>query len=355
MWRGMKRGKGHPVVGEEAAAREGSGRSGDRSSRTAVRSGLRSILGIQEAGVLGALLVMCAGLTLASPHFLTANNLVVVLQQASNFGIMALGMVLVLSEGDIDLSVGSVLTLTNVVSAQLLAHTGINPWIAGLLGVGVGALCGLLNGALSIVLRIPTFVVTLGTLSAYSGLALVIANGQSVDITNVDNSFFAIAGGSLQIRGVAVPATVVVMLVLCALATVIYNRTPFGRRVCAVGSNRQAARFAGIRIERLRLMVMTIMGALAGLSGVLTLAYLQYGGPTYGQGFELSVIASAIVGGAALAGGSGTMPGAVLGALIIATISNGLLLLGVNQFWSVFASGAVIIVAVALDYLIKRR
>jgi ribose transport system permease protein len=317
--------------------------------------GARSLLRLQEAGVLGALLLMCAGLTLASPHFLTPNNLVVVLQQASNFGIMALGMVLVLSEGDIDLSVGSVLTLTNVIGAQLLANTSINPWLAGIIALAAGAACGFVNGALSILLRIPTFVVTLGTLSAYSGLALVIANGQSVDITTTDSSFFTIAGGSVTVGNVAVPATVIVMLVLCVIATLLYNRTPFGRRVCAVGSNRQAARFAGIRIERLRLVVMTIMGFLSGLSGVLTLAYLQYGGPTYGQGFELSVIASAIVGGTALVGGSGTMPGAVLGSLIIAVITNGLLLLGVNQFWSVFASGAVIIVAVAVDYLIKRR
>jgi ribose transport system permease protein len=268
---------------------------------------------------------------------------------------MALGMVLVLSEGDIDLSVGSVLSLTNVIGAQLLVNTSINPWLAGLIALLAGAACGFVNGALSIILRIPTFVVTLGTLSAYSGLALVIANGQSVSITATDNSFFNIAGGSVNIGTVEIPATVIVMLALCALATLVYNRTPFGRKVCAVGSNRQAARFAGIRIERLRLLVMTSVSALAGLSGVLTMAYLQSGGPNYGQGFELSVIASAIVGGTALTGGSGTMPGAILGSLIIAVISNGLLLLGVNQFWSVFASGAVIIVAVAIDYLIKRR
>lgn len=324
-----------------------------RSALASVRAGAGSTLRLQEIGILGALLVMGLGLSLATPHFLTAANLLVVLQQASNYGIMALGMVLVLSQGDIDLSVGSVLSLSLVVTAQLLSPgMHVNPWLAAVVGLLAGALCGFINGALSILLRIPTFVVTLGTLSAYSGLALVISNGQSVDITDTSSNFFAIAGGAVSNK---VPATVVVMIVLCVFATVIYNRTPFGRRVCAIGSNRQAARFAGIRIERLRLGVMTIMGLLAGLSGVMTLAYLQYGGPSYGQGFELSVIAAAIVGGAALTGGSGTMPGAILGALIIATISNGLLLLGVNQFWSVFASGAIIIIAVTLDYLIKRR
>lgn len=324
-----------------------------RSALGSVRAGAGSALRLQEIGVLGALLVMCAILSLTSPRFLTATNLLAVLQQASNYGIMALGMVLVLSEGDIDLSVGSVLSLTLVVSAQLLSPgLHISPWLAAAVGLLVGALCGFVNGALSILLRIPTFVVTLGTLSAYSGLALVISNGQSVDIANTSSTFFTIAGGAV---GDKVPATVVVMLALCVVATIIYNRTPFGRRVCAIGSNRQAARFAGIRIDRSRLIVMTVMGLLSGLSGVMTMASLQYGGPTFGQGYELSVIAAAIVGGAALTGGSGTMPGAVLGALIIATISNGLLLLGVNQNWSVFASGAVIIVAVTLDYLIKRR
>lgn len=325
--------------------------AGSSAAVRATRWNLGALVRLQEAGVLGALLVMWLGLFILRPHFLSTNNLLVVLQQASYYGIMALGMVLVLSEGDIDLSVGSVVALTGIVSAQMLG-TGINPWLAGLIGVLAGALCGLANGALSVLLRIPTFVVTLGTLSVFRGVALVISDGQSVSITDTNNSFFNVAGGSLFNQ---IPATVVAMVVLCVAATVLYNRTPFGRRVCAVGSNRQAARFAGIRIDRLRLIVMTVMGTIAGLTGVLNMAYLQTAGPTFGQGDELGVIAAAIVGGAALSGGSGTMPGAIIGALIIATISNGLLLLGVNQFWSVVASGAVIIAAVALDYVIKRR
>lgn len=341
-----------PPTGEQTEAA-----AGRRSAATLMRSGAGSVVRLQEAGVLAALIVMGLALSLASPQFLKPANLVGVLQDASNYGIMALGMVLVLSEGDIDLSVGSVGALANTVSAQLLVNTSVNPWLAALIGLLIGAACGFLNGLLSIVLRIPTFVVTLGTLSAFRGLALVISNANSVDVTNqnqLNSSFFSVAGGSL-FNSIQIPAAVVVMLVLCLFATLIYNRTPFGRHVCAIGSNRQAARFAGIRINRLRLIVMTMMGLLAGLSGILTLAALQYGGPTYGTGFELLVIAAAIVGGAALTGGSGTMPGAIIGALIIATINDGLVLLGVNQNWSTFASGAVIIAAVTLDYLIKRR
>lgn len=347
------------VAGEDNAAGSRTPGAGLRGFfGTSIGGGVRSAVAVQEIGVLGALAVLWIALTISRPNFISPSNLLVVFQQASYFGIMALGMVLVLSEGDIDLSVGSVVAFSMVVSGQFMAN-GTNPWLAGVLGLLVGAVCGMTNGILSVILRIPTFVVTLGTLSAYRGLALVVSNGQSIAIINTNNSFFNVAGGGIDIgkgaNTVTIPAIVIVMLVLCVMATIVYRRTPLGRRICAVGSNRQAALFAGIHISRLRILVMTVMGTLASLVGVLTVAYLQNAGPTFGQGDELGVIAAAIVGGSALTGGSGTMPGALIGAVIIATISNGLLLLGVNQFWSTFASGAIIIAAVALDYLFKRR
>jgi ribose transport system permease protein len=312
---------------------------------------MRGMARLDEIGILGAFLAICAILAVTTDDkFLRVANVLSVSRQASYYGIMAVGMVFVISMGDVDLSVGSILTLVNVGMAIALA-AGQPLLLAMLLGLLIGAICGFTNGALSVVLRIPTIIVTLGTLSLFRGLALVLADGKPVSDYNKDNWFFQIGGGTI----LGVPTSVWGMIVVGILGFLLYNYTVFGQRVQAIGSNLQAARFSGISISRYRLLVMTLMGVIAALAAIFALAFLGAGDPQTGPGLELSVIAATIIGGTALTGGVGSIFGAIVGALIIAVIRNGLILLGVSAYWSIAATGLVIIAAVAVDYLIKRR
>ena len=311
------------------------------------------LLQVDEIGVIGALVLLIVLLSLtAGDKFLTAQNFINVSRQASYVGIMAVGMVFVIAMGDIDLSVGSIWMLSSVMMAIAL-RDNYNIWIAVAVCMVVATLCGLLNGALSVALGIPTIIVTLGTLSLYRGLGLVVSNASPISGYNLDTWFFTWIGGRDPIFGIWI--SVWVMLIVGILGWILFNHTPFGRRVQAIGSNRQAALFSGIRIARTRIMVMTLMGFIVGIAAVVALAFNRNGSPTVGVGTELGVIAATIIGGTALSGGSGSILGAILGALIIALIQNGLALLAVPPAWSTAVTGIVIIVAVTLDYFIKRR
>lgn len=314
------------------------------------RSIWRRLGAIDEIGVIAALVVLCTFLSIASDKFLTIDNFINVSRQASYVGIMAVGMVFVISMGDIDLSVGSILMLSSITMAVALRDER-HIVFAVALGLAVATLCGLVNGVLAVLLRIPTIIVTLGTLSIFRGLGLVMSESSPVSGYDIRTWFFEVIGG----RILGVWTSVWVMLGVCFFGWVLYSQTPFGRRVQAIGSNLQAARFSGVRVSRYRIMVMGLMGLIVGIASVTVLAFNRNGSPTVGVGIELSVIAATIIGGTALTGGSGSVLGAVLGAIIIAFIQNGLALLAVSPAWSTAATGVVIIIAVTLDYLIKRR
>lgn len=325
----------------------------DEPRRGGVRDLARKVGQIDEIGVIGALVVLIVLLALLVPEtFLTTQNFINVSRQASYVGIMAVGMVFVIAMGDIDLSVGSIWMLSSVMMAIALRDE-YSIWLAIAVCIVAATLCGLLNGALSVALGIPTIIVTLGTLSLFRGLGLVITEASPVSGYSHDTWFFEWIGGRDPIFGVWI--SVWVMAIVAVFGWLLFNRTPFGRRVQAIGSNLQAARFSGIRVARTRILVMTLMGFIVGVAAVVALAFNRNGSPTVGVGTELSVIAATIIGGTALTGGSGSVLGAVLGALIIALIGNGLALLAVPPAWSVAVTGIVIIVAVTLDYFIKRR
>ncbi len=306
---------------------------------------------LDEIGVIVALLSVCCLLWLtAGDQFARSGNLLQVARQASSYGIMAAGMVLLLSMGEIDLSVGAILTLVNIVTAVALREGMWMPF-AVLTGLATGAACGLLNGLLAVLLRIPTIIITLGTMSIFRGLALVFAKGTPVGNFSKDNLLFDFGGG--QVAGV--PASVLVMLIVGMAGHVLLKHTASGWRAQAIGSNPQAARYSGIPLARYRVAAMVVMGLVAGIAGVMELAFLQSGSPTTGQGYELYVIAAAIIGGTGLAGGSGSVIGAILGALLIAVIRNGLVLLEFSSYWSIVVTGVVIIAAVAIGGLVRKR
>lgn len=329
------------VRGEVGSERAGSGRS-----RVFSR-----IFQFGEAGILTGLIVIGTLLAISSDNFLLPQNLIQVVRQASYFGIMSVGMVFVMSQGDIDLSVGVMYNLIAMVMARLLAE-GVSVDVIIPIGLLLGALLGLFNGGLALLLDIPMIIVTLGTMSIYSGLSLVVSGSTSIANFPKENWFFTVFGGTFF---GPVPTSVILMFLVAIVGYIIYNHSTFGRHVCAVGANREAARYAGINVSRIRLLTMVQMGIICAIAAIGVLGFLKAADPSIGKGSEMSVISAAIIGGASLAGGAGSIIGAIIGALIIAVVRNGLVLLGVSVYWQGVVTGAVIILAVALDYVIKRQ
>jgi ribose transport system permease protein len=298
--------------------------------------------------------------------FLNAQSLAQLAKDTSFIAIMAVGMAVVIIAGGIDLSVGSIYALASVLGALVLRHYGpegpdggISPWMGVLLGggtcIGVAALCGLINGGLIVALRVHPFIITLGAMAILRGVAFVVTKGQSVG--GFPSAFRDIVRFEIGDGLSLVP--MLVMVIALVIGWIFLSRLAAGRRVYAVGGNELAARFSGIRVERVKLGVYLLSGLTAGVAALLSLGY--YGAATSGdgQGYELNVIAAAVVGGASLTGGRGSALGVVLGALIIQMIASGIVILGIDQNYSQIIIGAVVIAAVVLDnfntWLAKRR
>lgn len=292
--------------------------------------------------------------------FLNRENLVLVAKDASFFAIMAVGMTGVIILAGIDLSVGSIYGLSAIVGAMALSALppGIGWFVAVPLAlgvcVGVGALCGLANGAMTVGLRVHPFVITLGMMAALRGLTIVLPseffNTQSIGgfPEAFTSGFFKASFFGVQ------PVPVIVMLIVAAAGWFTLSRTVFGRRVFAIGGNETAAKYAGIPVGRVKIMVYTIMGALAGLSACVYLGYLGAAETNAGNAYELQVIAATVIGGASLMGGRGTALGAVLGAIVIQLINNAMIILGVDPNYNQIVMGAAIIVAVVIDQTKQR-
>ncbi|MEP6640095.1 MAG: ABC transporter permease [Chloroflexota bacterium] len=298
-----------------------------------------------------ALVALVVILGALRPNFLLATTLVQQLSGAAFVGMLALAMVFVVAIRDIDLSVGWMFNFTAVIAAKAMV-AGVDPWIAGVIGVAFGAALGLVNGLLSVRLRIPVIIITLGTFSAFRGLSLVVTGARAVIPPDTNGSFFALFG--VKVFGL-IPIVAIMFLALAALLHVLLHRTRFGYRVQAMGSNPDAARLGGIPVDRTRILVLVLMGAVAGLTGAMFLGFRGAIDPVTGGDYLLPVVAAVIIGGTPLSGGRGTIVGAAIGALIIQVISSGILFLGVDDKWSTFVTGVVIIVAVAVDQLVRRQ
>lgn len=321
----------------------------DSSVARGVRGRLQGRLA-DEFGILAALLVLGALISVLNSRFLDSANLVGLVASSAFYGVMALVMTFVLAIGEIDLSVGSAFYLTAVVTVQLMI-TGLDPWLAAGAGVLLGAALGIFNGWVSLALRIPVIIVTLGTLSVYRGLGLILSDAQELVINNTTSSFFSI----ITAKFFEIPIPAILFVVLAIGLHILLHRTRFGYRVLAIGSNPEAARLVGMPSSRTKIAVMALMGAAAGLTGVMEVGYFQAVDTSLATGYELLVISSVIIGGTSLSGGSGTVIGTVIGVLIIEEISSGIVYLGVPATDSTFVTGVVILAAVALDRLIRIR
>ena len=310
-----------------------------------MRSFIRSI-GMLPVLIILGILIQVAGIYFTGEgRFLTWQNLSIVAQQASINAVLAAGMTFVILTGGIDLSVGSILAASAVVGllvSQSLGDLGI---LAALL---TGTVIGLGNGVLIAFLRLPPFIVTLGSLTAVRGLARLLGNDTTV--FNADLPFAFIGNGSIHLGPVSVPWLGVIAFLVILGSWLVLRRTVLGVHIYAVGGNDNAARLSGIKVWAVLLFVYGVSGLLAGLGGVMQAARLYAAnGLQLGQSYELDAIAAVILGGTSFVGGIGSIWGTLIGALIIAVLTNGLILLGVTDVWQYIAKGAVIIGAVALD------
>src|SRR4051794_11851688 len=269
---------------------------------------LRRVVRAPAVSVIGATVALMAVLGALRPTFLLASQLLDILPAAVYVGLLAAGMTYLIAMREMDLSVGSAFGLC-LIAVAMMIQAGINAWLAALAGIVLGGLLGGVNAVVVSYLRIPTIVATLASLSVYRGLAIGLTDGQQVVNLPIADSFFTVLGGKVA----GIPVSVLILVAVALLAGVVLHRTPFGYRVLAIGSNPEAAQFSGISVSRTRTQVLVISGLLAGLGGVLGLAFFTSGDPNIGTGFELQAIAAAVIGGTPLRGGSGTILGAVVG------------------------------------------
>ncbi len=306
------------------------------------------MVAFRELALIGIILATALVMSQLSPYFLSGGNLRSVLVGLVPGAIMAVGMAVLLASGGFDLSVAAVMALCGTIAAWLTVQDVPVP-MAILLTLLLGLLIGSGNGALVTFLGINPLIATLGTMSIARGLALVITEGYN--ISSLPDSFTQLGEqGPLKL-----PWMVWIMLALIILGDLALRRTRFLRQVYYIGGNERAARVSGIPVDGMRVFTYMLSGTLAALAGVLLAARLSTAVPTAGEGLELTVIAAAVIGGASLAGGEGSVLGAVLGIAFLSMISNALTLLSVSIFWQIVVTGVVLIVAVSIDVLLRRR
>lgn len=299
---------------------------------------------IRNLGPLIGLIVLVIVISIMNGGFLRPSNIFNLLRQVSINALIAFGMTFVILTGGIDLSVGSILALSSVIMAKLLS-SGINPIIAILAACIIGLLLGAINGLVISYGKVAPFIATLATMTIYRGFTLVLTNGNP--ITGLGDSFiFQVFGkGYLGI----IPIPVITMAIAFIILYIILNKTPFGRKVYAIGGSEKVSFLVGININKIKVLIYSLTGILVALSGAILTSRLNSAQPTAGESYELDAIAAVVLGGTSLSGGKGNILGTLIGALIIGTLNNGLNLLGVSSFYQMVVKGVVILLAVLAD------
>ncbi|ADL08602.1 ABC transporter permease [Thermosediminibacter oceani] len=302
----------------------------------------------QRLSVLSILIIMCIIFGLSSKVFFSTENLLTVALQTVIIAIIAIGQTFVIITTGIDLSIGSTIALSGIITSMLLVAK-VPVFFSIMVGLLVGIIIGFINGLVIVYGKVPPFIVTLGTMSIVRGIALVLTNG--IPITNLPPGFTVIGSG----RVLGIPIPVYIMIVLALVFGFILSKTKLGRYNYAIGSNFEAARLSGIDTNKVLISIYSISGFLAACAGIILTARIVSGQPTAGTGYELDAVAASVIGGASLLGGEGTVLGAVIGAFVIGVLRNGLNLLNVSAFWQQIAIGIVIIAAVYFDGLRRNK
>jgi ribose transport system permease protein len=313
------------------------------------RGGLRRALGgvgVQNVSLIMAIVLLIILIGVQNPLFFTVANLRVIGTAVAISGLLAVVQTIVIIMGALDISVGSIAGLTSVTSAMIFTVSG--PFLGVVGAIGIGLVCGLVNGCIIVFGRVNPVIATLATLAAYKGLAQLVSDGRAQGYTGADPFFVFLARGSV----LGIPTLIIVLIVVALLAHALLRYTSIGRNIYAVGGNDIAARLSGININRYILAIYMMTGAVAALAGILITARTGSGQPVSGsEGLELESITAAALGGAALKGGKGTIAGTILAVVLLGILTNGMTLLGVNSFWQNVAKGALLVVAVIIQQL----
>ena len=301
---------------------------------------------IRRASVAMGAIALFLVFSALTPTFYQPGNLVDIMLQSSINAVIAVGMTLVVMTKGIDLSVGSIVGVSSMVAASLL-HT--NLWLGVGVGLAVGLACGLVNGVLIAKLKLPDFIVTLGSMSIYRGFALIYTDGKP--IYGIDKTFRSTFAGTVF----GAPTPVLIALAIALAAFLLVRFTTLGEQIVAVGGNEEAARLSGVDVDRVKISVYAISGVLSAVAGFILVARIGAAEPIGGNGFELQAIGAAVIGGASLFGGEGNRLGSLIGALTLGGMRNGLTLLNVPSFWQYVATGVVVILAVLADQVTRKR
>ncbi|APX34080.1 ribose ABC transporter permease [Brachybacterium sp. P6-10-X1] len=319
--------------------------------RQGTRSGPSWRSRMQQMLAAGTLVLIFIAFSIASPEiFPTWGNIVTILYSTVVIGLLALGATFVITTAGIDLSVGTAMALCAVMSGLFIVNVGLPVPLGILLAILFGGLIGLVNGINVAILDLPPFIATLAMMMVAGGLALVFSGAAPIYFEQP--SYMGLSTGSII---PSVPNAVLVLLAAAVIAAVLMSRTVLGRYTMAIGANQEAAGLAGVAVRKWLLIVYTVGGLFTGLAGVMISARLGSAQPATGMGYELDAIAAVVIGGTSLSGGRGTIAGTMIGALIISTLTNGLQILSIPQEWQDVLLGAVILVAVFIDRLRKRR
>ncbi len=304
---------------------------------------------VKKSAIWIVLLLLVVFFTSANHRFLSMNNLFTVARQVSMYGIASIGMTFVILIAGIDLSIGSVITIVNVVCAYLMVNMGFGMAEAVLVSVVMATLIGLINGFLISTVGMPAIIATFATQTVFAGSAYLISGG--TPIYGFDPRFKVIGQGYLG----PVPVPVIIMAVCFAVGALILNKTYFGRYFYAVGGNEEAAELSGIRVGRIKYLIFALSGFFAGLAGIVMLSRTNSAQPTAGLGYEFDVITCVVLGGVSITGGFGKISGVIAGVLIIGVLTNGMVLLNISNYTQMIVKGLVLILAVGFDTFQKKR
>ncbi len=310
----------------------------------------KKIGSMREAGLIAIILALCLAMSFASPHFLTLGNFRAMLMSFSVEGIVVVGMTILLIVGGIDLSVGSVVCFAMVLSGSLFL-AGFDPWSASLTGILASALIGCVMGFFVTVVGLNHFITSLAGMVIVRGLCLIITKGTPLSLFALPPAFKAVGQGSFH----GVPYVIIIFVAVVGIFDFLLRRATALRKVFYTGSNEKAALYSGIRTNHVKFWVTVLCSTLAGVAGVIYMSRFGAATPTFGVGMELNIIAAAVIGGASLNGGSGTILGAILGMALLSVVTSSLVLLNVSVYWQDMIKGCILLAAVSVDHFLNKR
>ncbi|HEY1723713.1 MAG TPA: ABC transporter permease [Magnetospirillaceae bacterium] len=311
----------------------------------------------QKLLAFASLIVLLVFFSIASPDFMQVDNIIGIFQATAVNGVLAIACTFVIITGGIDLSVGTLMTFCAVMAGVFLTYWHLPMWTGVLAAMATGALSGGISGTLTAKMKIPPFIATLGMMMLLKGLSLVVSGTKPIYFSDTEN-FPVISQDSLiglVFPGLPIPNAVLILFVLSVLSSLVLNRTALGRYTFALGSNEEAARLSGVNVDRWKIIIYALGGAICGIAGLIIASRLNSAQPALGQGYELDAIAAVVIGGTSLSGGTGTVLGTIIGAFIMSVLTNGLRIMSVAQEWQVVVTGVIIILAVYADIIRRKR